>query len=184
MLRESLSSVRPLSRIAALLALLCVAAADPPTPATIAALPAEAVAGAGANLPFVEHEAENATTNGRIVGPDRHFTGLAAEASGRRAVRLAGAGRFVEFVLSRPANAITVRAAIPDTPDGVAPPPEQDYDTAEMTPMARSFYGENKRVSNARIKRELEFAFNYPTYREGLAALAQAEGLPTAAEAG
>jgi dTDP-4-dehydrorhamnose reductase len=60
---------------------------------------------------------------------------------------------------------------------GVPPPPEQDYDTADMTPMARSFYGETKRVSNDRIKRELEFAFAYPTYREGLAALlAQGEG--------
>jgi len=60
---------------------------------------------------------------------------------------------------------------------GVPPPPEQGYDTAEMTPMARSFYGETKRVSNARIKRELGFSFAYPTYREGLAALlAQGEG--------
>jgi hypothetical protein len=40
-----------------------------------------------------------------------------------------------------------------------------------MTPMARSFYGENKRVSNARIKSDLGFVFNYPTYREGLHAL-------------
>lgn len=54
---------------------------------------------------------------------------------------------------------------------GVPPPPERDFFTTEMTPMARSFYGENKRVSNARIKRDLGFAFNYPTYREGLRAL-------------
>ncbi|MFP3830979.1 hypothetical protein, partial [Pseudomonas sp. SIMBA_021] len=31
---------------------------------------------------------------------------------------------------------------------GVEPPAEQAFETAELTPMARSFYGENKRVSN------------------------------------
>jgi nucleoside-diphosphate-sugar epimerase len=54
---------------------------------------------------------------------------------------------------------------------GVEPPPERDFFTTEMSPMARSFYGENKRVSNARIKRDLGFEFSYPTYREGLRAL-------------
>jgi nucleoside-diphosphate-sugar epimerase len=59
----------------------------------------------------------------------------------------------------------------------MAPPPERDFATTEMTPMARSFYGENKRVSNARIKSELGFEFAHPTYREGLQALlAQGEG--------
>ena len=60
---------------------------------------------------------------------------------------------------------------------GMEPPPARDFATTEMTPMARSFYGENKRVSNARIKRMLGFDFAYPTYREGLQALlAQGEG--------
>jgi len=60
---------------------------------------------------------------------------------------------------------------------GVAPPPERDFTTTEMTPMARSFYGENKRVSNKRIKSELGFEFAHPTYREGLQALLeQGEG--------
>lgn len=54
---------------------------------------------------------------------------------------------------------------------GLAPPPERDFATTEMTPMARSFYGENKRVSNARIKKTLGFEFSHPTYREGLRAL-------------
>ncbi len=59
----------------------------------------------------------------------------------------------------------------------LAPPPERDFATTEMTPMARSFYGENKRVSNKRIKSELGFEFAHPTYREGLQALlAQGEG--------
>ena len=50
-------------------------------------------------------------------------------------------------------------------------PPEEDFETAEMTPMARSFYAESKRVRNDRIKRDLDVRLIYPTYPEGLAAL-------------
>ena len=57
---------------------------------------------------------------------------------------------------------------------GVAPPPEVPFDEAELTPMARSFYGENKRISNARLKDELGVRLAYPTYRDGLKALATA----------
>lgn len=53
---------------------------------------------------------------------------------------------------------------------GAPVPPEIDFETAELSPMARSFYGENKRVSNARLKR-LGYLFEYPTYREALEAL-------------
>jgi hypothetical protein len=60
---------------------------------------------------------------------------------------------------------------------GINAPPEQDFATADLTPMARSFYGENKRCSNARVKDELGLDFAYPTYREGIAALwADGEG--------
>ena len=45
---------------------------------------------------------------------------------------------------------------------GVEPPPEQPFETAELTPMARSFYGENKRVSNAKLK-AAGFIFAFPT---------------------
>lgn len=47
-------------------------------------------------------------------------------------------------------------------------PPEVAFDAAVMTPMARSFYSENKRVSNARLKSGLSFSLAFPTYREGL----------------
>ncbi|WP_288430053.1 SDR family oxidoreductase [uncultured Agrobacterium sp.] len=50
---------------------------------------------------------------------------------------------------------------------GVTQPPEQAFETAELTPMARSFYGENKRVSNGKLKR-LGFQFTYPEYRKSL----------------
>lgn len=51
-------------------------------------------------------------------------------------------------------------------------PPDLDFETASLSPMARSFYGECKRVSNARLKSELLPELAYPTYREGLAAIA------------
>ena len=55
---------------------------------------------------------------------------------------------------------------------GVPAPPEIAFERATLTPMARSFYGENKRVSNARLKSALGLTLAYPTYREGLAAIA------------
>ena len=58
---------------------------------------------------------------------------------------------------------------------GVAPPAEIAFDEAEMSPMARSFYATNNRVSNAALKRDLGVALAYPTYRDGLAALWQAD---------
>ncbi|MCC6863694.1 MAG: SDR family oxidoreductase [Rhodobacteraceae bacterium] len=54
---------------------------------------------------------------------------------------------------------------------GLPLPPAIPYDQADMTPMARSFYAESKRVQNNRIKSELGISLIYPTYREGLAAL-------------
>ncbi|MFV2051468.1 SDR family oxidoreductase [Aliiroseovarius sp. YM-037] len=54
---------------------------------------------------------------------------------------------------------------------GLPLPPAVDYDTAEMTPMAQSFYAENKRVRNDRIKNELGVTLKYPSYRDGLSAL-------------
>ena len=59
------------------------------------------------------------------------------------------------------------------TPFSFAPPPEQNFATAEMSPMARSFYASNNRISNARLKRELGVTLAFPTYREGLTALWQ-----------
>ena len=57
---------------------------------------------------------------------------------------------------------------------GMTPPPEQPFETAELSPMARSFYASNRRVRNARMKDELGVALAYPTYRAGLDALWQA----------
>jgi hypothetical protein len=54
---------------------------------------------------------------------------------------------------------------------GVAPPPEVAFAEADLSPMARSFYEGNRRISNRRIRDELGVALAYPTYRAGLAAL-------------
>lgn len=54
---------------------------------------------------------------------------------------------------------------------GVAPPPEEAFETAEMSVMARSFYASSARVSNAKLKRELGVTLAYPTYRHALDAL-------------
>ena len=59
---------------------------------------------------------------------------------------------------------------------GLPAPPEVAFDKAEMTPLARSFYAESKRVRNDRIKRDLGVTLAYPDYRAGLAALLNAEG--------
>jgi nucleoside-diphosphate-sugar epimerase len=58
---------------------------------------------------------------------------------------------------------------------GVAPPPAVPYEDAELSPMARSFYADNRRVDNARIKRELGVSLRYPTYRAGLRAILEQE---------
>ncbi|WP_133611761.1 SDR family oxidoreductase [Dongia mobilis] len=54
---------------------------------------------------------------------------------------------------------------------GVAPPPEVPYESADLSPMARSFYDDNKRCRNDRIKHELGVTLAYPDYRTGLRAL-------------
>ncbi|MEP7053655.1 MAG: glycosyl hydrolase family 28-related protein [Actinomycetota bacterium] len=99
-----------------------VAAATPQAQAgvtreTVAALDPALSAGRGAAVKFAEQEAENAVTDGQIIGPSRAAYTLPAEASGRTAVKLT-AGQYVEFTLTRETNAINVRYALPDAPTG------------------------------------------------------------------
>jgi nucleoside-diphosphate-sugar epimerase len=55
---------------------------------------------------------------------------------------------------------------------GVPPPPEIDYDSANLSPMGRSFYGEVKRVSNAKVK-AAGYQFRHPDYRSAFDAMWQ-----------
>jgi nucleoside-diphosphate-sugar epimerase len=67
-----------------------------------------------------------------------------------------------------PADAVVAYAA---ELMGVPVPPEIPFEEADLSPMARSFYDDNKRVLNRRLKQELGVRLRYPTYREGLSAL-------------
>ena len=55
-------------------------------------------------------------------------------------------------------------------------PPDVPFEEADLSPMAKSFYADSKRVSNERIVTERGVRLTYPTYREGLAAIARALG--------
>jgi nucleoside-diphosphate-sugar epimerase len=54
---------------------------------------------------------------------------------------------------------------------GIEPPPLQTLDEAGLSPQARAFYTENRRIANRKARRVLGWKPSYPTYREGLAAI-------------
>ncbi|MGW7094660.1 carbohydrate-binding protein [Streptomyces sp. NPDC054874] len=74
--------------------------------------------GVGATLPFTAYEAEGGRTNASTIGPARTYLTEASEASGRKAVKLARTGDYVEITLTEPANAINLRYSLPDSSDG------------------------------------------------------------------
>ena len=59
---------------------------------------------------------------------------------------------------------------------GLPPLKQVPYEMATLSPMAKEFYSHNKRVSNAKLKKELNMQLIYPTYKEGLASLGNKEG--------
>lgn len=73
----------------------------------------------GVTEPYVTYEAEDAQTNGTLVGPSRKYREIASEASGRQAVKLDQVGQYVEMTLTKPANALVLRYALPDAWNGV-----------------------------------------------------------------
>ncbi|WP_406631170.1 CARDB domain-containing protein [Amycolatopsis sp. WGS_07] len=80
------------------------------------------VVGRGAAVPYVEYEAEAAQYQGQLLETDplRTFghTNFATESSGRKSVRLANQGQYVEFTSTNQSNSIVVRNSIPDAPGG------------------------------------------------------------------
>jgi hypothetical protein len=114
--RQALVAVLTVAAVGSVLTSL---ASWSPSQAALAEVPsALSIPGRGATVPFVEHEAENAATNGTVLRGDRTAGTLSSEASGRRAVQLTGQGRYVEFTLTRPANAAVVRYSVPDNAAG------------------------------------------------------------------
>jgi len=59
---------------------------------------------------------------------------------------------------------------------GLPVPPEVPFEDADLSPMARSFYADSKRVRNDRIKRELGLKLRYPDYESGLRNILAEEG--------
>jgi nucleoside-diphosphate-sugar epimerase len=111
----------------------------------------------------------------RIIKPGQVFnrihvddigrvTALAAEA------RLDGTFNLADDEPAPPQDLVTHAAEMM----GVEPPPAIAFDQAEMTPMQRSFYADNKRVSNRAIKEALGIKLLYPDYRAGLAQIWEA----------
>ncbi len=84
------------------------------------------------------------------------------------------------LALTAPAGAYNLADDLPASQNAVieqacrllrtAPPPLLSLDAAQLSPMARGFYDENRRTANAKAKRVLGWSLRYPTYREGLAA--------------
>ena len=58
---------------------------------------------------------------------------------------------------------------------GLPLPPVISFEEADLSPMARSFYAENKRIRNDRIKKVLGISLKYPSYKQGLKSLSKAE---------
>lgn len=109
----------------------------------------------------------------RLVKPGQVFNRIRVEDIGRAALFLAegrqgGIFNVTDDEPCPPQDVVTEAARLM----GVTPPPEQDFETATLTPMARSFYGKNQRVSNAKI-RGAGFDFRFPEYRASLADLWQ-----------
>ena len=117
-----------------------------------------------------------AGTARRVIKPGQVFnrihvadiarvTALAAEA------RLDGTFNLADDEPAPPQDVIEHAARM----TGLPVPPDLPYETAEMTPMQRSFYRDNKRVSNRAIKEALGIDLLYPNYRVGLAQILENE---------
>ena len=105
----------------------------------------------------------------RIVKPGQVFSRCHVDDIARGLLALIDADQNGVFHLcddeaAPPQDVITFAAEISNTPA----PPEIPFDEADLSAMARSFYSECKRVSNAKIKAATGWRPLYPTYREGL----------------
>ena len=96
-----------------------------------------------------------------------HVSDIAAAIDAAFATSAAGVFNVTDDLPAPPQEVVAYAAELM----AIEPPAEIPFDAAELSPMARSFYGENKRVSNTRMKRELGVELAFPTYREGLRSL-------------
>ncbi len=113
----------------------------------------------------------------RLVKPGQvfnriHVEDIAQAVDRAFAVRARGIFNITDDEPAPPQDVVAYAAELM----GVAPPPEQDFATAPLSPMARSFYGSNKRVFNARSKHVLGMAYHYPNYRVALRRMWEEDG--------
>lgn len=116
----------------------------------------------------------------RIAMPGQVFSRVHVEdiASGVLAALDAPAGAYnLADDLPASANAVTEEAC---RLLGIEPPPMQTLEEADLSPMARGFYAENRRVANGKARRVLGWSPRFPTYSEGLRAILAAERQPPA----
>jgi nucleoside-diphosphate-sugar epimerase len=114
-----------------------------------------------------------AGTARRIVKPGQVFNRIHVDdiaAALMASIERPHAGAIYNLADDEPAPAPDVIAYAAELM-GMPPPPEIPVEEAELGPMAASFYGESKRVSNRRIRDELGVRLRHPTYRDGLKAL-------------
>lgn len=120
----------------------------------------------------------------RIVRPGQLFSRIHVEdiAAVLRAALMSRNGSRIYNVCddepAPPAEVVTYAAGL----IGMTPPPEIPFEQAAMSPMALTFWADNKRVDNRRMKQELGISLAYPTYREGLKALSAAPSTTPSAE--
>jgi hypothetical protein len=118
-------------------------------------------------------DALRAGTARRIVKPGQlfsriHVADLAAAVAASMARPNAGAIYNICDDAPAPPDEVVAYAA---SLLNMTPPPLENFATAALSPMARSFYDDSKRVSNRRMKDELGVMLRYPSYRDGLTAL-------------
>jgi nucleoside-diphosphate-sugar epimerase len=112
----------------------------------------------------------------RVIKPGQIFNRIHVEDIARAvdaSIDRPRAGRIYNVTDNEPAppqDVVTFAAGL----CGCEAPREIDIEDAGLTEMGRSFYAENKRVQNQRLRDELGVALAYPTYREGLTALREA----------
>jgi nucleoside-diphosphate-sugar epimerase len=113
----------------------------------------------------------------RLVKPAQVFNRIHVDDIGRITAlagrqRLAGTFNLGDDEPAPPQDLVAYAAELL----GIAPPPAIPYAEAELTPMQRSFYADNKRVANGAIKAALGIELLHPNYREGLRAILAGEG--------
>ncbi len=114
----------------------------------------------------------------RIIKADQVFNRIHVDDIGNAltlAMRKPEAGPVFHLADDEPAPADEVLAHAASLL-GLPPPPAVPFDASALSPMARQFYGECKRLSNRKARAQLGFVPQYPTYREGLAAVLAEEG--------